>query len=143
MWLKTTTINLPNGTMRYLTTPEAVAAYEVLEKIGKETLAFQKTSDQIEYVLDGLVVVLNKLSVGLTAANNSSDISDASITKNSDQLELATKTIEAAQAISAITQTYFAPLSGYTRDILRAWYEYIKITLETENAYITKARSEK
>jgi len=142
MWLKTSPTNVPNGSMRYLTTGEAVQSYAILKKLGISTMSYQKTSDQIEYVLDGLVLVLNKLSVGLSKSVGDY-ASDTAIIENAKQIELLRETIGAAQAVTAFSETFLAPMSMYARDVMRAWYEYIKATLETENAYILKAKASK
>lgn len=144
MWLKSNTGFMPNGNMRYLTTGDAVSAYTELKKVGVSTLSFQKTSDQIEYVLSGLLTVLGKLSAGLDAKANSEETTLGTAGWDSvKKFELVRETIAAAQAITAINSTFLAPTSAYARDVMRAWYEYIKATLETENAYILKAKASK
>ena len=144
MWLKSNTGFMPNGNMRYLTTEDAVSAYAELKKVGVSTLSFQKTSDQIEYVLSGLLTVLGKLNAGLDAKANSEETTLGTAGWDSvKKFELVRETIAAAQAITAINSTFLAPTSAYARDVMRAWYEYIKATLETENAYILKAKASK
>ena len=141
MWLKADSGFMPNGSMRYLETEEAVSAYKELKKVSEDTLSFQKTSDQIEYVLNGLLTVLGKLKSGLEDNAKSPDL--ALTPSGWDTLkkwDLVRETISGAQAITAISSTFLAPTSAYARDAMRAWYEYIKATLETENAYITKAK---
>jgi hypothetical protein len=144
MWLKSNASSVANGNMYYLSTEEAEAAYKQIKEIGKAAMSFRKTNDQIEYVLDGLLVVLQKLNAGLSDIDGEGPKGvDADAWAKVDQWELVRATISAASAINSITDTYLVPVSAYARDIMRAWYEYLKATLETENDYIVKAKAAK